>query len=290
MQRILAPRQRRSIMRKTGAFLIMLASLLALPAPAEAVRKPAIGPATKKQFLAQQKVDLKQNLKTAKDTVKRGKPYLAAQMKTVKALARAERNAGYALGAAALRYNAAEQANLKNPTAANLGRLQVAQADRQVKDTAYRAAKGELDKGLLEKGRLETKRDEALSALKAATKAQKLGPRLPSAPLAIPQARLANARPPAGFMVVQAPSLAGVYGPAPPQMQRTNNYGSGAGLGPADQRFVSTASIASQLPDAPRPPAVAVPPAGAANAAPPQQRRIQQNHFQLPPPPPNAGQ
>lgn len=274
-------------MRKTGAFLIMLASLLALPAPAEAVRKPAIGPATKKQFLAQQKVELKQNLKTAKETVKRGKPYLAAQMKAVKALSRSERKAGLELGAAVQRYNTAEQANLKNPTAANLGRLQLAQADREVKYAAYSAAKTQLDKGVREKGRLESMRNEALGALREATKAKKLGPRLPAAPLAIPQARLANARQPGGFMVVQQPSLAGVYGPAPPEMRRTNNYRSGDVLGAADQRFVGVAGIASQLPT---PPGAAAPSAGAANAAPPQQRRIQQNHFQLPPPPPNAGQ
>ncbi|WP_298288265.1 hypothetical protein, partial [Novosphingobium sp.] len=109
-------------MRKIGTVLILLASLLALPAPAEAVRKPAIGPITKKQYLAQQKVSLKQNLKTAKENVKRGKPYLAAQMKTVKALARAEHKAGLELGAAVQRYKAAEQANLKNPNAGNLGR------------------------------------------------------------------------------------------------------------------------------------------------------------------------
>ena len=274
-------------MRKIGTVLILLASLLALPAPAEAVRKPAVGPITKNQFLAQQKVSLKQNLKTAKENVKRGKPYLAAQMKTVKALARSERKTGLELGAAVQRYNTAEQANLKNPTAANLGRLQLAQADREVKYAAYSAAKTQLDNGVQEKGRLESKRDEALGALREATKAKKLGPRVPSAPLAIPQARLANARQPGGFMVVQQPSLAGVYGPAPPEMRRTNNYRSGDVLGAADQRFVGAAAIASQLPP---PPGAAAPSAGGANAPQPQQRRIQQNHFQIPPPPPQAGQ
>lgn len=278
-------------MRKLGIVCITMASLLALPAPAEAVRKPPSERAVQKQQLAQSKVELKQNLKTAKETVKRGKPYLATQMKTVKALARAEYKAGLDLGAAVQRYEAAKQANLKNPNAGNLGRLRLAQSDREVKYAAYSAAKIQLDNGLLEKGRLEKQRDEAISALREATKAKKFGPRLPAAPLAIPQAQLVNAKRPGGFMVVQQPSLAGVYGPAPPDMRPTNNYRSGDVLGAADQRFVSAPVLqASLLPNVTPPPGAAAPSAGGANAPQPQQRRIQQNHFQIPPPPPQAGQ
>ncbi len=283
--------------------IISAALLLVLPAIAEAQSRPAnaaFGPLTKKQAktatkedkaarkkdLADQKAKLKKDVADAKAVVKRGKPYLAAQKKTEKAAVRALGKAILAADPSLKRLESAKAAHEKSPSAATLQSWQAAYIDYTPKQAAFNAALGVARDAKAQTEKLEGLRTTALSNLKDAQILKARGPNFQGIPQFSPNASLAGQPQPGGFMVVQQPSLTGIYGPAPQQLQRTNNYASGAGLGPADQRFVSAFTPGSQIPDVPRTSASSAAPGAAGNAAQPPQPRIQQNHFQLPPPPP----